>query len=68
MPAALSLSLACALRFVVRQHLPLPLDALAEHILKRGVTFAFLNMLCDCRADHVRNRLTIDGRDRIQFL
>ena len=37
-----------ALLLVVRQHLPRPLDALAEHVLERGVTFAFLNVLRDC--------------------
>ena len=53
---------------VVRQHALRTLDALTEAILKHVVTFAFFDMSCDCQADHLRNRLTLDGRDRVQFL
>ena len=37
-----------ALLLVPWQHSPLPLDALAEHVLERCVPFAFLNVLRDC--------------------
>ena len=53
---------------VVRQHALRTLDALTEAILKHIVTFAFFDMSCDCQADHLRNRLTLDGRERVQFL
>ena len=57
-----------ALLLVVRQHSLLPLDTLTEAVLERGVTFAFLDVSCDGRANDVRNRLTVDGRDRVQLL
>ena len=53
---------------VVRQHALRTLDALTEAILKHVVSFAFFDMSCDCQADHLRDRLTLDGRDRVQFL
>ena len=53
---------------VVRQHALRTLDALTEAILEHVVTFPFFDMSCDCQADHLRNRLTLDGRDRVQFL
>ena len=54
-----------ALIFVVRQHALRTLDALAEAILKHAVTFAVLDVSCDCQADYLRNRLTVDGCDRV---
>ena len=57
-----------ALLLVVWQHSLRPLDAMTERVLKRGVTFALLDVLCDRRADYVRNPLTVYGRDRVQLL
>ena len=57
-----------ALLLVTCQHSLLSRDALTEHVLKRGVTLAPLDVLRDCGADHVRNGLAVDGRDRVQFL
>ena len=57
-----------ALHLVVRQHSLRPFNALAEHVLKRGVALALLDVLRDRGADHMRNRLTIDRRDRVQLL
>ena len=37
-----------ALLLVIRQHSSRPLDTLAEHVSKCGVTLAFLDVLCDC--------------------
>ena len=57
-----------ALLLATWQHLLLPFDALTEHFLKRGVTLPLLDMLRDCRADHARNGLPVDGCDRVQLL
>ena len=53
---------------VVGQHSPGSLNPVAQPVLKRNVTLAFLDMLSDRGADHVRNRLTVDSRDRVQLL
>ena len=60
--------LEATLLLVVQQHPLLPLDALTEHLLKRGVTLAFRDVPSDRRANHVRDRLAVDRRDRVQLL
>ena len=53
---------------VVRQHALDTLNTLTEAVLEPAVAFPFLDVSCDCQTDHLRNRLPIDIRYRVQFL
>ena len=50
------------------EHLLRSRDAVAEPVLKRGVTFALLDVASDRSANHLRDWLTVDGSDGVQFL
>ena len=53
---------------VVRQHSLSTLNTLAEAVLKHVVALAFLDVPGNRQANHLRNRLTVNGCDRVQFL
>ena len=53
---------------VAGQQPPIPVNALAEAILKRIVLLTFLDMDSDSHADDFRDWLAIDSCDHVQFL
>ena len=53
---------------VAGQHPPVAINPLAEAILKHIVLLAFLDMTSNSHADDLRDWLTIDSCDHVQFL